>query len=63
MFKKRSTIKKMKQYLKDWDTGLYEYVLVMGDGRLIPTNNLDLGDMRLCRSDFINLIRFIEQNA
>lgn len=62
IFKKRKTLKKMKNYLAEWDTEQYRFVLIYTDGRLCPTNNNDHDSIRFCKDEFKWLINYIESN-
>ena len=63
MFKRKKTIKKLKEYLDNWDTERHGYVNILPDGRLIPTNNIDLGEFCLVKGDLKKLCEYIEKNT
>jgi hypothetical protein len=66
MFKSRrkKQLEKMKDYANDWDTERHGYVLVMADGRLIPTNSkgstITVGGFRLNKKEFFDLVTLIQ---
>ena len=63
MFNKTKLLKKMKDYFDSWDTEDHGYVHIYEDGRLCPTNNINLGELTVTKADFGRIIKYIEQNA
>lgn len=63
MFKRRRFLKKLKTYWNEWDTERHGRTKVLKDGRLIPTNNIDLGEICLTKGDMARLIQIIENNT
>ena len=45
MFKRKKFLTKLKDYGSEWDTERYKYVQITEDGRLLPSNNLDIGEI------------------
>lgn len=63
MFKKRKFLKKLKAYFEQWDTERHGRTHITEDGRLIPTNNIDLGQFSLTKGDMARLIKILETNT
>ena len=61
--KKRATIKKLRAYYDSWDTVQYGYLQITQDGKLLPTNNIDLGEWNLTKADLLSLIQYIDDNT
>ena len=61
--KKQELLEKMRAYFDDWDITDYQYVDIDLDGRLLPTNNKDLGTLTLTKLEFFDLMFFIDRNV
>lgn len=61
--KRKNYISKLKKYLREWDSERHGYVLVLTDGRLIPTNNYAGSIVCLKRGQFAIMIMVIEENT
>lgn len=58
--KLKKKIRKMRDYADRWDTEDHGYVRMTKDGKLIPTNNIDFGELCLVKADFLRLIKFLD---
>tara|TARA_R110000851_G_scaffold309337_1_gene468750 strand:- start:265 stop:462 length:198 start_codon:yes stop_codon:yes gene_type:complete len=61
--KRKKYLKKLMEYAESWDTERHGYVVVERDGRLIQTNNIDLGKLTMTKGDLFNLIAVIDSNT
>jgi len=63
MFKKRKFLNKCKEYVKNWDTEMYGFVVIQTNGKLIRTNNKDKGEVTLDKVEFVKFMEIIGRNT